>query len=212
MADTPRLARADVSESGALSSLATANGLTQLERLYLYSCRTIADGDLTPLLPMPRMHDLRMTNRAPPLAHCRPGPRPPRYTTVTDWHTHVRVLTAPLRSSAGTSGPPRSSVSTQASASRTVQGCVSAPRLGDGLDREARRGCPGCEADLPTLPRAGRPAVARWRRWCRGRFRRGVATARAGPRCPWRGWRTACRRPRSAPRCDRPARRRPEGW
>lgn len=63
MADTPRLARADVSESGALSSLATANGLTQLERLYLYSSRTIADGDLTPLLPMPRMHDLRMTNR-----------------------------------------------------------------------------------------------------------------------------------------------------
>ena len=48
----PRLARADVSESGALSSLATANGLTQLERLYLYSSRTIADGNLTPLLPM----------------------------------------------------------------------------------------------------------------------------------------------------------------
>jgi internalin A len=64
----------DVSECGTLASLAPITGLTQLERLYLYGSTTIADGDLTPLLPMSRMHDLRMMNRrhyAPTVARVR---------------------------------------------------------------------------------------------------------------------------------------------
>jgi hypothetical protein len=53
----------DVSEGGTLASLTPITGLTQLERLYLYGSTTIADRDLTPLVAMPRMHDLRMMNR-----------------------------------------------------------------------------------------------------------------------------------------------------
>jgi hypothetical protein len=53
----------DVSESGSLDSLAPIVGLTGLERLYMYGSTTIADGDLTPLLGMTQMRDLRMMNR-----------------------------------------------------------------------------------------------------------------------------------------------------
>lgn len=58
----------DVSESGSLDSLLPIAGLTRLERLYLYGATTIADGDLTPLLSMTHMRDLRMMNRR----HYRP--------------------------------------------------------------------------------------------------------------------------------------------
>lgn len=57
------LRQLDVSESGTLASLAPIAGLTQLERLYLYGSTTIADGNLTPLLAMARLRDLRMMNR-----------------------------------------------------------------------------------------------------------------------------------------------------
>ncbi|GAA4124770.1 hypothetical protein GCM10022415_31150 [Knoellia locipacati] len=58
----------DVSESGSLDSLLPIGGLARLERLYLYGSTTIADGDLTPLLSMTHMRDLRMMNRR----HYRP--------------------------------------------------------------------------------------------------------------------------------------------
>ena len=58
----------DVSESGSLDSLGPIAGLTGIQRLYLYGSTTIADGDLTPLLSMTRMRDLRMMNRR----HYRP--------------------------------------------------------------------------------------------------------------------------------------------
>jgi Leucine-rich repeat (LRR) protein len=58
----------DVSEGGNLASLVPIAGLTSLERLYLYGSTTIADGDLSPLLAMTRMRDLRMRNRR----HYRP--------------------------------------------------------------------------------------------------------------------------------------------
>lgn len=58
----------DVSEGGHLASLAPIAGLTRLERLYLYGSTSIADGDLSPLLVMTRMRDLRMMNRR----HYRP--------------------------------------------------------------------------------------------------------------------------------------------
>ncbi|QGN59040.1 hypothetical protein [Nostocoides sp. HKS02] len=53
----------DVSEAGSLESLRPIAGLTYLERLYLYGSTTIDDGDLTPLLTMARMQDLRLMNR-----------------------------------------------------------------------------------------------------------------------------------------------------
>jgi hypothetical protein len=58
----------DVSESGSLASLGPIAGLISLERLYLYGSTTIDDGDLTPLLSMTHMRDLRMMNRR----HYRP--------------------------------------------------------------------------------------------------------------------------------------------
>ena len=58
----------DVSDGGTLASLAPLTGLTRLERLYLYGSTVIADGDLSPLLGMTRMRDLRMMNRR----HYRP--------------------------------------------------------------------------------------------------------------------------------------------
>lgn len=68
------LRRLDVSESGDLTSLTPISSLTQLERLSLYGSTTIADGNLTPLLTMSRLHDLRMMNRrhyAPTVAQVR---------------------------------------------------------------------------------------------------------------------------------------------
>lgn len=53
----------DVSESGTLASLTPIAGLTKLQRLHLYGSTTIADGDLSPLLEMTHLHDLRMMNR-----------------------------------------------------------------------------------------------------------------------------------------------------
>lgn len=53
----------DVSESGALASLTPVAGLTQLESLHLYGSTAIADGNLTPLLAMTHLHDLRIMNR-----------------------------------------------------------------------------------------------------------------------------------------------------
>lgn len=58
----------DVSESGTLASLTPITAMTHLETLYLYGSTTIDDGDLTPLLTMRRMDDLRMMNRR----HYRP--------------------------------------------------------------------------------------------------------------------------------------------
>ena len=53
----------DVSEGGSIESLGPIAGLLHLERLYLYGSTTIADGDLTPLLGMTRMRDLRIMGR-----------------------------------------------------------------------------------------------------------------------------------------------------
>jgi hypothetical protein len=53
----------DVSDGGALSSLSPIAGLKRLSRLYLYGSTRIADGDLTPLLGLDRLRDLRMMSR-----------------------------------------------------------------------------------------------------------------------------------------------------
>lgn len=53
----------DISEGGTLPSLAPIAALTGLERLHLYGSTKIADGDLSPLLGLQRMKDLRMMNR-----------------------------------------------------------------------------------------------------------------------------------------------------
>jgi len=57
------LRRLEVSEGGTIESLKPIADLRLVERLYLYGSTKIADGDLTPLLGMPRMHDLRIVNR-----------------------------------------------------------------------------------------------------------------------------------------------------
>ncbi|MBT9257681.1 hypothetical protein KMZ30_19075 [Phycicoccus sp. KQZ13P-1] len=53
----------DVSDGGTLPGLSPIAALTALERLYLYGSTKIADGDLSPLLGLKRMRDLRMMNR-----------------------------------------------------------------------------------------------------------------------------------------------------
>ena len=53
----------DVSDGGPLASVGPIAGLTQLERLDLHGSTTIADGDLTPLLSLGRLRDLRLMNR-----------------------------------------------------------------------------------------------------------------------------------------------------
>jgi hypothetical protein len=53
----------DVSEGGDIDSLRPISDLKRLERLYLYDTTRIVDGDLTPLLGLPRLADLRMMNR-----------------------------------------------------------------------------------------------------------------------------------------------------
>ena len=53
----------DVSEGGTIDSLEPISGLQRLERLYLYDSTKVADGDLTPLLGLARMRDLRIMNR-----------------------------------------------------------------------------------------------------------------------------------------------------
>lgn len=53
----------DISEGGTLPSLAPIAALIGLERLHLYGSTKIADGDLSPLLGLKRMKDLRMMNR-----------------------------------------------------------------------------------------------------------------------------------------------------
>ena len=53
----------DVSEGGSIESLEPIAGLLHLERLYVYGSTNIADGNLTPLLGMPCMRDLRIMNR-----------------------------------------------------------------------------------------------------------------------------------------------------
>jgi hypothetical protein len=57
------LRRLDVSEGGIIESLKPIADLRLLEQLYLYGSTKIADGDLTPLLGMTRMRDLRIMNR-----------------------------------------------------------------------------------------------------------------------------------------------------
>ena len=53
----------DVSEGGRIDSLEPIAGLRELHRLYLYDSTTIADGDLTPLLGLAHLRDLRIMNR-----------------------------------------------------------------------------------------------------------------------------------------------------
>jgi hypothetical protein len=53
----------DVSDGGVLSSLSPIAGLNRLSRLHLYGSTRIADGDLTPLLGLDRLRDLRMMSR-----------------------------------------------------------------------------------------------------------------------------------------------------
>lgn len=53
----------EVSESGTIESLRPISDLKLLHRLYLYGSTKVADGDLTPLLGLTRMRDLRMMNR-----------------------------------------------------------------------------------------------------------------------------------------------------
>lgn len=53
----------DVSECGVVSSLSPIAGLDRLNRLHLYGSTRVADGDLTPLLALHRLRDLRMASR-----------------------------------------------------------------------------------------------------------------------------------------------------
>lgn len=53
----------NVSECGDIDSLAPIAELRNLERLYLYGSTKILDGDLSPLLGLTRLHDLRLMNR-----------------------------------------------------------------------------------------------------------------------------------------------------
>ena len=64
----------DVSECGVVSSLSPIAGLDRLNRLYLYGSTRVADGDLSPLLGLHRLRDLRMASRrtyAPSLAEVK---------------------------------------------------------------------------------------------------------------------------------------------
>lgn len=53
----------DVSEAGSIESLHPIAGLVDLRRLHLYGSTQILDGDLSPLLAMTSMSDLRLMNR-----------------------------------------------------------------------------------------------------------------------------------------------------
>lgn len=53
----------DISESGSIESLQPLRSLAALEQLYLYGSTRVTDGDLTPLLGLTRLVDLRMMNR-----------------------------------------------------------------------------------------------------------------------------------------------------
>ena len=52
-----------VANCGPIASLAPLVGLTRLEKLYLYESTRVMDGDLSPLLQLTRLTDLRMMNR-----------------------------------------------------------------------------------------------------------------------------------------------------
>ncbi|TDK25062.1 hypothetical protein E2F46_07805 [Luteimonas aestuarii] len=51
------------SECGEIDSLSSIRNLARLETLYLFGTTNIKDGDLTPLLELPRLHELRMQDR-----------------------------------------------------------------------------------------------------------------------------------------------------
>ncbi|WP_139227788.1 hypothetical protein [Nocardioides alpinus] len=53
----------DVSECGAIVSLSPIADLDRLNRLYLYGSTNVLDGDLSPLLGLRRLRDLRMASR-----------------------------------------------------------------------------------------------------------------------------------------------------
>jgi hypothetical protein len=52
-----------VANCGPIDSLAPIAALRELEHLHMYESTRIADGDLTPLLRLTRLIDLRMMNR-----------------------------------------------------------------------------------------------------------------------------------------------------
>lgn len=53
----------DLSEGGEIPSVGPLAELLNLERLYLYDSTRVADGDLTPIVGLPRLTDFRMQNR-----------------------------------------------------------------------------------------------------------------------------------------------------
>jgi hypothetical protein len=63
------LRRLNIGDGGDVESLQPLSDLRHLELLYLFGSTTVVDGDLTPLLCMPPMRDLRMMNRR----HYRPS-------------------------------------------------------------------------------------------------------------------------------------------
>lgn len=58
-----RLRELDVNEGGTLASLTPIAALAGLQRPYLHGSTTMVDADLSPLLGLHRMTDLRMMNR-----------------------------------------------------------------------------------------------------------------------------------------------------
>jgi hypothetical protein len=53
----------NVGECGELPTIAPIRMLTSLDSLYLYGDTKVLDGDLTPILALPRLEDFRMMNR-----------------------------------------------------------------------------------------------------------------------------------------------------
>ncbi|GAB3040966.1 hypothetical protein GCM10027052_22980 [Parafrigoribacterium mesophilum] len=53
----------NISELGEIESLAPVEGLKRLDTLYLYGSTRVMDADLTPLMELPLLEDLRIMNR-----------------------------------------------------------------------------------------------------------------------------------------------------
>lgn len=71
VAACPSLQFFDLSEGPTIPTVASLDGLVNLERIYLYGSTKIDDGDLEPIARLPRLRDLRIRNRlgySPPVA------------------------------------------------------------------------------------------------------------------------------------------------
>lgn len=58
------LTRLNLSETGPMQTLAPIRGCEALETVHLYGSTNVLDGDLSPLLSLPRLRELRMRERA----------------------------------------------------------------------------------------------------------------------------------------------------